>query len=184
MEKKTNSFELLECIKLRFSPKNFSNKEVSQLIVKSCLEAARTAPSSYNEQPWKFIVGFKGDAIYNKIASTLGESNAIWATSAPVLICGLTNTKLKRNGKDNTKAQYDLGQSVAYLTLQAMSLNVYVHQMGGFNAIKLHEIFDLDEHLIPLITIALGYVGDDEQKTVKDRSRKEFTEIIISERDF
>lgn len=176
-----NILELLKEIKLRFSPKKFSNQEIKKEEIINLLEAARSAPSSYNEQPWKFIIGFKGDENFNKIASTLGEANVVWASEAPVLISALTNTKHKRNGKENLKVEYNLGQSVAYLTLQAAFQGMHVHQMGGFNQDELQKIFKLNKDIKPMVIIALGYISDEEEKTVSDRNRKPLEEMLIFE---
>src|ERR1700678_1787872 len=70
----------------RWSPRSFSDREVSSSDLASVFEAARWAASSFNEQPWRFLVGARGSEAYKKIFNSLMPINQMWATSAPVLI--------------------------------------------------------------------------------------------------
>jgi nitroreductase len=126
-------------------------------------EAARWAPSSSNEQPWRFIVGFSNDEVYQKIFSTLVKFNQLWAGSAPVLFLAIAKTSSDKNpGKENKSAIYDLGQAMAYLTMQAMHEGLYVHQMGGFDAQRAAEIFGLTDEYKVITANTLGYQGHPE----------------------
>lgn len=169
-----------ELIANRYSPYDFSEQEIPLEDIKALLEMARLAPSSYNEQPWKFYVGFKDDKIYDTLLDTLFDSNKRWAAKAPVLIGVTGRTNLFLNGKKNNYMEYDVGQAVAFLTLEAMERNIYLHQMGGFDKNKFVESFNLIEDEKPVVVIALGY---NDEKNPHRKGRKELKEIVVSERN-
>jgi len=83
-----NDYPILETLRQRWSPYAFAPTPVAKETLHSLLEAARWAPSCFNEQPWRFIVGSKVDdpATFDKILSTMVEFNHNWAQHAPVLI--------------------------------------------------------------------------------------------------
>lgn len=170
----------------RYSPRAFSSKEVEPEKIHDIFELTVWAPSAYNAQPWKFIYATKKDTdSYNKILETMTDFNKSWAKNAPVLLLGLTAKKFKHNGKDNPTSQYDLGQSVAYLTLAASESGLHLHQMSGFSSEKAIELFDIPEEYIPVSIIALGYKGElsvlpeDLQKMENGpRTRKSLDEVF------
>jgi hypothetical protein len=131
-------------------------------VLERIFEAARWAPSSRNDQPWRFIVGSKGDETWEKIFSTLVDFNQKWAKLAPVLVLAVGNKISAKTGKPNSIWQYDVGQSVAYLTFQAMHENLWVHQMGGLDTAEAGDIFNVPEDFEVLTALALGYQGEPE----------------------
>ena len=116
----------------RWSPRAFSDREVSRADLRCVFEAARWAPSSGNAQPWRFIVGIKGSETHRKIASTLAGYNQAWAPKAPVLILG-TTAAINSRGTANGYALYDLGAAAVSITLEAAALGLVTHQMGGYD---------------------------------------------------
>ena len=164
MSKQTpTDHDILEIITQRWSPRAFSDKTVLDDDLKTLFEAARWAPSSSNLQPWRFIVCKKGSAAYDKLLATLADGNKTWASQAPILILGVAETTLIREGKptrENGHAKYDLGHAVANLSLQAVSMDLYLHQMGGFSTTQAEEAFALPEEFSAVVAIALGYMGD------------------------
>jgi len=70
----------------RWSPRSFASRDVTPADLAKVFEAARWAASSYNEQPWRFLVGIRGSEAYRKIFESLISFNQAWATTAPVLI--------------------------------------------------------------------------------------------------
>ncbi len=104
----------------RFSPYGFSDQPVSPEEIRSLFEAARWAASSYNEQPWNFIVATADDPeAFDRLASCLVDANQDWARRAPVLALGCIRTKFSRNGLPNLVALHDLGLASANLCLEA-----------------------------------------------------------------
>jgi nitroreductase len=180
---------LHELIEKRYSPRAFSNEAVEEEKIISLLEAARWSPSSMNEQPWRFIVGVKGEGeTYEKLYNALFEQNQDWAKNAPVLILAVAKEFNDISKQNNRHAEYDLGQAIAHLTIQATSLNLYLHQMGGFDPDKADKLFNIPEGYTPMSVIAIGYLGNidslPEQLKVREkakRNRKELSELVFDE---
>ena len=96
------------------------------------VRAARWAASSYNEQPWRYIVATKAEpAEFARLLSCLVEGNQPWAQAAPVLAIGCTSLNFAKNGQPNAAAHHDLGLASASLTLEATARGLSVHQMIG-----------------------------------------------------
>ena len=145
----------------RWSPRAFSMETVAIDTIKKVLEAARWAASSYNEQPWRFIVGVKGqNDAYEKIFDSLGGFNQPWAKRAPALILACGKKTFSHNQKTNRHYHYDVGQAMACLSLQAIEENLYMHQMAGFFPEKARELFDIPMDYDAIVVAAMGYLGD------------------------
>lgn len=160
-----------------------TQKDIERIMI-----SAGKAPSAFNVQPWKFIIGnrFENKEVYDKIVTTMIEFNQMWAVQAPVLIMTVAEVVSSYNGKENTTAVYDLGGSVAYLSLQAQEFGIYSHQMSGFDAEKAKEVFNLDDNHKAITILALGYLGDKStlpetlaEKESPESDRKPLEEIII-----
>lgn len=172
----------------RWSARSFADREVSSADLKRVFEAARWAASSYNEQPWRFIVGKRGSETYKKIFSTLIGFNQGWAGAAPVLILGVTATKFAHNGSENRVALYDLGAAASYLTLQAAELGLTTHQMAGFDPDAARKSFAIPDDYVLGAVIALGYQGEPAalanaqlvEREIGPRTRKPLSEIVLS----
>ena len=152
---------ILEVIRNRWSPLSFSGKPVEEEKLREMFEAASCAPSSMNEQPWIFIIATKNDREkFDDFASFLVETNRLWANEAWALIVTLARTKFVYKDRPNAYAFHDTGLAVANLVTQAMSLDIYAHQMGGFFPERIREYFSLPEGVDPVSVIAIGYLGD------------------------
>ncbi len=152
--------DVIPAILKRWSPRSFSDKPVDKALVEKAFEAARWAASSSNEQPWRYIVGFKGDETYDKILSVLVGFNQAWAKSAPVLILGFVSTKFAHNGSENRFALHDLGAASAYLCLEAAELGIHTHSMAGLDYDAAVKAFDVPADFITGAAIAMGYQGE------------------------
>jgi hypothetical protein len=164
MNKTANTtFDIHPLLKERWSPRAFDDRMIETDKLMRMLEAARWSPSSSNEQPWRFIVGLKGDETYSNIYSTLVEFNQLWAKTAPVLMLSIGNRmSLKNPDKPNVSCVYDVGQAVAHLSFQAMSDGLFVHQMGGFDKELAARLFGVPDNFEVLTALAVGYIGDPE----------------------
>ncbi len=171
----------------RWSPRSFADREVSRETLGKVFEAARWAASSYNEQPWRFLVGTRGSETYKKIFEALGEFNQNWARTAPVLILGVARTTFSHNNTPNRHALYDLGAAASYMTLQAAALGVATHQMAGFDAEKARALLGIPADYVIGAVIALGYqdepakLGDEgliKQETTP-RQRKPLHDFVL-----
>jgi len=144
----------------RWSPRSFSDREVSAADLEKVFEAARWAASSYNEQPWRFLVGTRGSDTYKKIFDALIPFNQLWAATAPVLILGVAKTTFSHNDTPNRVALYDLGAASSYLTLEAAALGLATHQMAGYDPEAARKAFGISDDYIFGAVIALGYQGE------------------------
>jgi len=171
----------------RWSARAFSPRQVSKADLHRIFEAARWAPSSNNEQPWRYIVGLRGTPTHEKIAACLLGFNQAWAPKAPVLIVGLAKAKMT-NGSTNHFAFYDLGASTASLVLQAAALGMTTHQMGGIDREKARAQLEIPAEYEIAAAIALGYqdhpetLGNEElvKRELSPRNRKPLSEIALS----
>ena len=152
-------FPVHSLIKTRWSPRAYDSRPVEPDKLKRIFEAARWAPSSSNQQPWYFLVGFKGDDVYAKIFGTLVEFNQLWAGNAPILSLAIAKTTNSRGGINTTYA-YDLGQAMAMLSIQSTHEGVFVHQMGGIDVAEVERILEIPAEYKVLTAFTLGYINE------------------------
>jgi len=149
-----------EIIANRWSGRAFDEKRsVADKDIISLLEAARWAPSCFGEEPWRYIVCDKttNKTAWDKAFSCLAEGNQSWAVNAPVLILALANAFFSHNEKPNRWSQYDTGAASMSLCIQATTMGLMVHQMGGFSAEKAAELFSIPDQYISMAMMAVGY---------------------------
>lgn len=183
----TTQYPINKNIEKRWSPRAFKAEAPNQKELLSLLEAARWAPSSFNEQPWRFFIGVKGAGnTYDKIFKSLNEFNQEWAINAPILLLAVGKTHFSHNDAENKHYAYDTGAAMALLAVQAAEQGIYIHQMAGFSKEKAREIFSIPEGYVPVVTAAIGYPGDPEMLNQKQqkaetapRKRKDIDEIVF-----
>lgn len=152
---------ITELFTRRWSPYAYADRPVADADLRSLFEAARWAASSYNEQPWSYLVATKADAEeYSRMLSCLVEGNQAWAKDAPVLALGCTRLVFTRNGKPNAAAVHDLGLSTANLMLEATARGLAVHGMIGIVPERVRSLYQVPENVQPLTALAIGYTGD------------------------
>jgi nitroreductase len=179
---------VLPAIHGRWSARSFADREVSPDLLAKVFEAARWAASSFNEQPWRFLVGTRNTLTYKKIFGTLIGFNQGWAGAAPVLILGVASTKFSHNNTSNYHALYDLGAAASYLTLQAAAFGLTTHQMAGYDREAARQALEIPEDYALGAVIALGYQGEpaalgDEQLIAREtapRERKPLSKFVFS----
>jgi nitroreductase len=144
-------------IRRRWSPRAFADRPVEREKILSLLEAARWAPSCFNEQPWRYLVfdGSDQEAM-EKARACLVEGNA-WALKAPVLMISIARDNFTRNEEPNRTAQHDVGLASENLVLEAVAQGLVAHQMAGFNAAQARSEFNIPEDYTVLAMIAVGY---------------------------
>ena len=171
----------------RWSPRSFADKRVSDEDLKSIFTAAAWAASSYNEQPWRFVLGRKGDATWQKIFDSLMALNQGWAKDAPVLYASVAKKTFSHNQMANGVAAHDVGAASATASLQAAALGLHTHGMAGFDREKLRAAFAVPEDFEPVACWALGYRGDPEAlpdpykgMETSPRQRKPLDQFVFS----
>jgi nitroreductase len=177
-----------DLIRRRWSPRAFSDKEVSAQELKPLFEAARWAFSASNEQPWRFLFGRRGDETYQKIFNALVEFNQSWVKSAPVLVLSLAKKTFTAKPAPNRFNLHDTGAALANFALQATADGLHTHSMAGFDAEQLRASFAIpSDYEIGAVT-AVGYFGAPaglpeylHKMEVSPRQRKPLEEFVFSD---
>jgi nitroreductase len=181
-------YPIQELLIRRWSPYGFADRDVATADLRALFEAARWAPSSYNEQPWRFIVATRADLPqFQRVLDCLWETNRAWARHAPVLVMGIVKRSLSQNGAANAAAEHDLGLAVANLSLEATARGLSVHQMIGIDPDRVRAGFAVPEDYRPLTALALGHAGEPPelapevlQRDRAPRVRKPLTETVFA----
>lgn len=163
-----------ELIRRRWSPRAFDpQRGVSRDDLLKLFEAARWTPSSFNEQPWHFVVSDRDrtPVVFDALIASLTGRNPEWARSAPLLVLVAVRRRDGGNSSENAHAWYDTGQAVANLTLQATAVGLSIRQMRGFDPETAAAACRLPSDVAPAVVMAIGYAGDPEMLT-HDRHRQ------------
>ena len=171
----------------RWSPYAFDPRPVPEDDLRSLFEAARWSASSYNEQPWRYLVATRSDpAGFDRLLSCLVEANQAWAKSAPVLALGCVGLNFARNGQPNAAAVHDLGAAGASLSLEATSRGLSIHQMIGILPDRARELYRIPEGFLAVTGFAIGYLGDPDAlpemlrpRDLGPRTRKPLAEFVF-----
>ncbi|QHC69028.1 nitroreductase family protein [Rathayibacter sp. VKM Ac-2801] len=180
----STSAPILDVLAERWSPRSYdATATVSDETLASLLEAARWSPSASNSQPWRFIVARRGSDEFDRIVATLAGFNGAWAGSAAVLVVALAET-VDSEGKPRPWAVYDLGQSIAHLSVQAHHEGLHVHQMAGFDKDAVRAAFGVDERFDPVTIAAVGVAADADalpNETLRERETAPRTRLPLEE---
>lgn len=150
-----------EIITERWSPRAFEARPVEPEKLRTLFEAARWAASSYNAQPWFFMIATKDDpANFQRVLNTFVEINQSWAKNAPVIGFSAARRNFEHNGQPNRHAFHDVGQAAASLALEAASLGLQLHQTAGIDPEKAKKEFHVPDGYEVVAGFALGYPGD------------------------
>jgi nitroreductase len=154
-------FPIHDLIARRWSPRAFDERLVDGATLRTLFEAARWAPSSNNEQPWRFVVASKDrEADWNRLFDCLVEGNRRWASRAPILVLSIASMKFEDDGTPNQHAFHDTGLATENLVLQATASGLVAHQMAGFDVEKARADLRIPSGYEPVAMIAIGYPGD------------------------
>ena len=152
----TTSVPVNPLLAQRWSPRGFDPAhDLSDRDVDALLEAARWAPSARNSQPWRFLVGRRGDETFALLADLLATGNRSWAPTSSALVLVVAQTT-DETGRARPWALYDTGQAVAALSVQAEASGLSVHQMAGFDADASRQSLGLGPDLAPVVVMAVG----------------------------
>ena len=181
-------YQIHELLSQRWSPRAFCNKSVEPEKLLSLLEAARWAPSSNNEQPWRFIMATRDNpAEFEKVLSCLMEGNVAWAKRAYALILSVAQVKSDRSGQANRHAFHDVGSATENLAIQATVLGLVVHPMAGIYPQKARELFEIPEEFEVVAALAVGYPADAStlepklrERELAPRQRKPLEELVFT----
>jgi len=172
----------------RWSPRAFAPKPIEPAKLKSLFEAARWAPSSYNEQPWAFLVATKDQpAEFAKLLQCLIEFNQGWAKEAYLLIIAVGHLNFEKNAKPNRHHFHDIGLAMANFSVQATADGLSVHQMAGILPDKVRELYALPADWDAITGTAVGYAGDPatlneqlREREMEERTRKPAASFVFT----
>ncbi len=180
-----------ELFRLRWSPRSFSGRPVPAEILEAILEAGRWAPSSYNEQPWRFIVAAREDAAaFQSLLSILLPFNQEWAKNASVLILTAARNNFSHDESANRHALHDAGAPLSYMMLQATASGLQSHAMAGFDHAKAREVAHIPPEFQVGAVVSIGYPDSADklsseqmkQREVAARQRKPLSELAFNGR--
>jgi nitroreductase len=192
MQKQKNSIQIRKVEKNinplfvnRWSPRAMSGEEISHDDLMGLFEAARWAPSSYNNQPWRFIYAKRNTDHWQTFISFLAEGNKIWAQNAAVLVVVISRKNFEFNEKPAITHQFDAGAAWENLALEATSRGLITHGMQGFDYNQARKELDVPENFDVMAMIAIGKLGKKENLPIdlKEREypsdRKPLEEIVM-----
>lgn len=186
MPEAPSEFDIVQAMKLRWSPYALTPRTVELEKVQRCLDAARWAASSYNDQPWVYFVAFREQTeAFQKMLGCLAEANREWAQHAGVLMLTAIREHFAGSGDPNRVALHDLGAASAHLALQAAVEGLQAHQMAGVHLDQVRQHYAVPEGFSPQTAIAIGYVDlhpSNEafaQRDAAPRDRKPFREFVF-----
>jgi nitroreductase len=170
----------------RWSPRSYSDREVSDADLAKVFEAARWTSSALNQQPWRFLVARRGSESHRKIFASMQPKGQLWAGSAPVLILLAAKTTFDYKEGENRFALYDLGGAATALCLQATELGLSTRQCASIEPDAMRDAFQIPQEYLPFLVITLGYQGEpeileDENLCTQEQSprkRKAMSEIV------
>ena len=174
----------------RWSPLAFSSEPLSAEDLGALFEAARWAPSCFNEQPWRFLIATRDqEEEHGRLLGLLVDGNRSWAAAAPLVGIACATSTFARNGKPNRHGAHDLGQALAHLTAEATSRGLVVHQMGGFDQDAAREVCGLPDDVEAYTAFVIGRPGDAEslpegmaERERAPRQRKPQEELVFGSR--
>ncbi|MCL8011592.1 nitroreductase family protein [Streptomyces sp. AS02] len=172
----------------RWSPRSFdATHTITDEELVPLLEAARWAPSARNLQPWRFLVGRRGDETYRRLLSTLVPGNQLWAGHSSLLVAAVAAER-REDGTPHHGAAYDTGLAVAQLSVQAHALGLHAHQMGGFDPERLRASLGVPDGYRPLSITAIGALAAADllppelrDRETAARERRPLTETFFAE---
>ena len=176
MKNQDNTGNIHELIAGRRSIRSFSERGIDDDSFMKLFEAARWASSSRNEQPWRFIAARKEDKEnFQRTLDCINESNRTWARHGAMLIVVLARKNFTLHPSPNSHAQHDVGLAIGNLALQATALGIFLHQLGGIDYRKVHEVFEVPEDYEVISIIVAGYPGRPDSLPENLRARETMT---------
>ncbi len=150
---------ILDLFHMRWSPRSMTGEPVERNDLMALFEAARWAPSAFNNQPWRFFFAMRDTDHWPILFGLLGESNKVWCAQAGVLVLLASKTTFDHNGEKARLYAFDAGAAWENFALEATHRGLVTHPMQGFDHIAAKSALNLPEELDPMIMIAVGHQG-------------------------
>ncbi len=144
----------------RWSPRAMSGASISKTELLQLFEAAKWAPSSYNNQPWRFVYAEKESSHWKNFFNLLVEFNQQWCKNAAVLVVALSRKNFASNEKPARTHSFDAGAAWENLALQGTTMGLVVHAMEGFDYDKAKKELEIPDEYNVEAMIAIGKPGN------------------------
>jgi nitroreductase len=180
-----STFEINSIILNRWSPRSFTGQELDDKELFSLFEAARWAPSSFNNQPWRFIYAKRNSPHWNLLFGLLADGNKPWCSNASVLVVIVSKKTFDYNGKPSITHKFDAGAAWENLAIQAVAQGLATHGMQGFDYERAKKELGVPDDYEVMAMVAIGKKGpkeklpDDLQKKEAPNDRKPLSEIVM-----
>ena len=148
-----------DVIARRWSPRAMSGEGISHNELMQIFEAARWAPSSYNSQPWRFIYAHRGTPQWKTLFDLMVPFNQAWAEKAAVLVVVVSSNNFEHNGAPSVTHSFDAGAACENMALQASSMGLVAHGMGGFDYDRAKKELHVPDNYSVEAMFALGRPG-------------------------
>ena len=184
LEHRTADYPIESLFLRRWSPRAMNGEALSDDEMLTLFEAARWAPSTYNEQEWRFLYARRDTPQWPVFFELLVEGNREWCHRAALLACVLAHKVFSKNGKPNPVHLFDSGCAFENLALQGAAIGLVVHGMQGFDFDKARQVLKVPDDFAVAAMFAAGRPGDPGelpqklQEREKPSGRKPVSEII------
>jgi len=182
---RSTTYDINPLIVNRWSPRSFTNDEITDKELLSLFEAARWAPSSSNSQPWRFIYAKRNSKNWNDLFNLLIDFNKQWCADASALVVIVSRKNFENNGKPSITHQFDTGAAWENLAIQAVSQGLVTHAMAGFDYEKARRDLAVPDDYEVVAMVAIGKRGPKEKLSTELQARevpnvrKPLSEIVM-----
>lgn len=180
-----STYQINPLILNRWSPRSMTGEELDNEEIMSLFEAARWAPSSYNNQPWRFIYAKRNTEHWDRLFNLLAEGNRAWAKNSALLVVVISRKNFEYNEKPAITHQFDTGSAWENLALEAFSRGIVAHGMQGFDYDKARIDLEIPIDFEVMAMIAIGKKGSRDnlspelQEKEKISDRKPLKDIVM-----
>lgn len=140
----------------RWSPRSMTGETIPEQELMSLFESARWAPSSMNNQPWRFIYALRDSDHWKGMFDLLATGNQVWAKNASALVIIISSKLFDHNGKTSITHSFDTGAAWMSLALAGSLKGYVIHCMQGFDYKKAREFLDLSDDYSVEAMVAVG----------------------------
>ena len=159
----------------RWSPRALSGEPVTEQELMTLFEAARWAPSTYNEQEWRFLYARHDSPHWPTFFNLLMDANKAWCKNAAVLCVVLARKTFAKNGRPNPVHLYDTGSAWENLALQAAAMGLVAHGMAGFDFEQARTLLRVPNEFAVAAMFAVGRPGNPDDLPPDLREREQIT---------
>ena len=171
------AMSILELASKRHSPRAFNGTGLTWNDLADGFEAARLSSSSYNNQPWRFVVALRGETGFEALLETAVDANRKWMKDAGAIVGVMASNVLEKTGETDHAALLGVGMAVAAMELSFTEKGLASMQVGGFDRGAFKSLLQLPSHLVPVSLLAVGRLP--EGHVTSEKTRKNLRDIAF-----